>query len=124
MHLASFRGAPVLLNLWATWCEPCREETPYLETLQKAFGEKGLEVIGLSEDTPGSEAAIAEFTQRFGVTYTVLHDPGMLAMDRYGIIGLPTTLLMDRGGIIRYVIIGAASTKDPNLVPTIRALLQ
>jgi len=124
VHLASFRGTPVLLNLWATWCEPCKEETPYLESVAQKYAPRGLKVVGLSQDARGSDEAIASFVKQYGVSYTVLRDPDMIAMERYAIVGLPTTLLMDREGIIRYVTIGAASARDPGFETTIEALLQ
>ena len=124
VHLASFRGTPVLINVWATWCEPCREETPYLQTIQERYGPKGLRVVGLSEDNRGSGDAIAAWVKQFGVTYTILTDPDMVTMNRYAIVGLPSTLLLDRGGIIRYVTIGAASARDPGFEVTIQALLK
>jgi rfaE bifunctional protein kinase chain/domain len=67
---------------------------------------------------------IEDFTRQFGVTYTILNDPDMIAMERYAIVGLPTTLLMDTLGIIRYVTIGAASPRDPGFEGTIQALLK
>ena len=124
VHLASFRGTPVLLNLWATWCEPCKEETPYLESVARKYGPRGLKVVGLSQDARGSDEAIASFVKQYGMTYTVLRDPDMVAMERYAIVGLPTTILLDRQGIIRYVTIGAASAQDPGFETTIQALLQ
>lgn len=124
VHLASLRGTPVLLNLWATWCEPCKEETPYLESVAQKYAPQGLEVVGLSQDARGSDEAIAAFVKQYGVSYTILRDPDMIAMERYAIVGLPTTLLLDREGIIRYVTIGAVSTRDPGFEMTIKALLQ
>ena len=124
VHLSSFHGAPVLLNLWATWCEPCKEEAPYLQQIAEKYVPRGLRMIGLSEDPRGSELLIKSFVKQYGMTYTILNDPTLTVMDRYAILGLPTTLLMDREGIIRYVTIGPASPRDPNFERTIEALLQ
>ena len=122
--LGSFRGDPVLLNLWATWCGPCREETPYLQTLHETYSERGLRVVGVSQDGQGSGSAIRAFMQEFGVTYTVLADPEMVAADRYGVIGLPATFLVDREGMIREVVMGAVTPGSQSFETTLRSILQ
>jgi peroxiredoxin len=122
--LGSFWGDPMILNLWATWCGPCREETPYLQTLHETYSEWGLRVVGVSQDAPGSGSAIRAFMEEFGVTYTMLADPEMVAADRYGVIGLPATFLVDREGIIRQVVMGAATPGSEPFESTIRSIVQ
>jgi cytochrome c biogenesis protein CcmG, thiol:disulfide interchange protein DsbE len=61
LHLASLRGQPVLLNIWATWCAPCREEMPALQALHEEYGPRGLRIIGVSVDSRGAEPAIRRF---------------------------------------------------------------
>ena len=124
IDLGSFWGDPIILNLWATWCGPCREETPYLQTLQETYSERGLRVVGVSQDAPGSGSAIRAFMEEFGVTYTVLADPEMVAADRYGVIGLPATFLVDREGMIRQVVMGAATPGNQSFESTLRSILQ
>ena len=122
--LGSFRGDPVLLNLWATWCGPCREETPYLQTLHETYSERGLRVVGVSQDARGSGSEIRAFMEEFGVAYTVLADPEMVAADLYGVIGLPATFLVDREGMIRRVVMGAVTPGDPTFESTLRSVLE
>lgn len=122
--LESFRGDPLLLNLWATWCWPCREETPYLQALHEAYSDQGLRVVGLSQDVSGSGTEIRAFMEEFGVTYTVLSDPEMVAVDRFGVIGLPATFLVDREGTIRQVVMGAASPDNQDFEATLTSIIQ
>jgi peroxiredoxin len=122
--LSSFRGAPVLLNLWATWCAPCRRETPYLQSLHDAWQGKGLEVVGVTLDSRGFEPEIHEFIEEFGVTYTILRDPDMVSMDRYAVLGLPATFLVDREGIITYAVSGPVREGDRRFEAAVAELLQ
>src|SRR5690606_34895074 len=73
--LDSLRGRTVLLNVWATWCHPCREELPVLQQLHETYEARGLTIVGVSIDAVGAGAAIEEFAREYGVTYTLWHDP-------------------------------------------------
>jgi cytochrome c biogenesis protein CcmG/thiol:disulfide interchange protein DsbE len=122
--LSSFKGEPVLLNLWATWCAPCRRETPYLQTLHERYRERGLRVVGVTVDTRGSASAVRDFLGEFGVTYTILEDPDMVSMDRYAVIGLPATFLVDREGVIRHVIVGPVAEGNRAFEAALEGILQ
>ena len=122
--LSSFEGAPVLLNLWATWCAPCRRETPYLQSLHERYADQGLRVVGVTVDTRGAASAVRDFIGEFGVTYTILSDPDMTSMDRYAVIGLPATFLLDKGGVIRHVSIGPVAEGDARFEAALRSVLQ
>ena len=106
--LADYKGKVVLLNVWATWCEPCRVEMPSIEKLHKEFGPRGLAVVAISVDDPGSETRIAEFVKELGLTFEVLHDPKQVTTRNYQITGYPETFLIARDGVIRKKLIGAA----------------
>jgi cytochrome c biogenesis protein CcmG/thiol:disulfide interchange protein DsbE len=121
--LSSFRGEPLLINLWATWCAPCRRETPYLQTLHERYREQGLRVVGVTVDTRGAASAVRDFVDEFGVTYTILEDPDMISMDRYAVIGLPATFLVDREGVIRHVVTGPVAEGSRDFVAALRKLL-
>ncbi len=96
--LAEYRGNVVLANLWATWCAPCRSETPALERLYAANRDRGLVVLGIDQ---GESAAVAgEFAKRLGLTYPVLLDEDQRYGRSYSAVGLPTSLLIDRTGRI------------------------
>ncbi len=96
--LSKWKGKVVLLNLWATWCAPCRKEMPELAKLQKLLGSADFEVIALSEDLKGVEASAA-FLKEAGADNLALYvDPKATALAAIQSVGLPTTLLIDRNG--------------------------
>ncbi|MGE0159708.1 MAG: TlpA family protein disulfide reductase [Gemmatimonadales bacterium] len=112
VSLASLRGEVVLLNLWATWCIPCQTETPYLQSIFEAYRDRGLHVVGVSQDVGDAEGDIAAFVEEYGVTYTVLHDPLMRGVDLYRAIGLPGSFLIDGEGVLRWMQYGPIREGD------------
>jgi cytochrome c biogenesis protein CcmG, thiol:disulfide interchange protein DsbE len=107
VSLGALRGDPVLLNVWATWCPPCREEMPALQVLHETYGPRGLRVIGVSVDSRGAESAIRSFTADHGITFTILHDPAEAVSRQFRINGVPETFLIDADGRIAHRWIGA-----------------
>lgn len=105
--LADYRGEVVLLNVWATWCAPCRVEMPSMQKLHQSFGDSGLRVVAVSVDDPGMEDAIREFARDYGLTFEILHDPTGSIKARYHTTGLPESAVIDRDGTIRKRIAGA-----------------
>jgi thiol-disulfide isomerase/thioredoxin len=98
ISLSMYRGRVVLLNFWATWCAPCREETPELVGLQNRFRNQGLQVIGVSlDDEP--KAALA-FSKQFKMNYPVVRGDARLAERYGGVLGLPITFLIGCDGRI------------------------
>jgi thiol-disulfide isomerase/thioredoxin len=117
--LADFRGRAVLLNVWATWCPPCREEMPSLDRLQKALGGPGFEVVALSIDAGGA-AVIEQFYKEIGVgSLAIYMDPGMRAAGQLRTPGVPTTLLIDAEGRELGRHAGPARWDDPDVVKLI-----
>jgi cytochrome c biogenesis protein CcmG/thiol:disulfide interchange protein DsbE len=106
VSLQAYRGEGVLLNLWATWCPPCRAEMPYLQELADEYGPRGLRVVGLSVDDRGARDQVLAFLEESGVRYDVLLDPAMTSMDQLGVLGLPATFLVDPDGVIQHVLTG------------------
>ena len=98
--LSDLNGTPVVLNFWATWCGPCREEMPELQSAAERY-EPGIRIIGV--DQGESPAVVQEFLDELGVTFAVPMDEEMTIGDRYRIIGLPTTFFIDNEGIVRQV---------------------
>jgi peroxiredoxin len=99
--LEAYRGKVVLLNLWATWCLPCRREMPSIEALYREFGPKGLAVVAVSIDDPGAEEAIREFVTAYGLTFDILYDPTGAITRTYQTTGVPETFVIGRDGKIR-----------------------
>ncbi|WP_439361612.1 TlpA family protein disulfide reductase [Bradyrhizobium sp. DASA03007] len=121
--LADFKGKVVVLNLWATWCVPCRKEMPALDRLQAALGGAELEVVPLSVDRGGHEAVrkfYSEVTIRNLAVYT---DPSGQTLRAVGAIGLPTTLIIDRAGQEVGRALGPAEWDSPEIAGTLRAVM-
>ena len=116
VSLADLRGRVVLLNVWATWCPPCREEIPVLQALHEAHASDGLEVVGVSVDAAGEAADVARFADRFGVTYPIWLDPQERVSSVFRTTGVPTTLLIDRDGTLLWRHVGPVEAGDPELM--------
>ena len=98
--LADYSGHPILLNFWATWCQPCREEMPSFERLYRDYGPRGLRILAVSVDDPGADGKIRDFVRAYGLTFDVLHDRRARVMDRYQARGVPQTILISASGRI------------------------
>ena len=123
LSLGDFRGKVVLLNLWATWCTPCRRELPALDRLQAKLGRPDFEVLALSVDRQGV-AAVRPFFEQLGLKALKLYaDPSGRTMQSLKLVGLPTTLLIDRAGRQRAVAVGPAAWDSAEAVAAIRRLL-
>ncbi len=108
VSLSDFRGQPVLVNFWATWCGPCRYEMPFLQRILEEQGANGLVVLGINlGESPGE---VSEFMEEFGLSFTTLLDSGQDIALMYNVRSIPTTLLIDENGIIRDRKVGAFAT--------------
>jgi cytochrome c biogenesis protein CcmG, thiol:disulfide interchange protein DsbE len=124
--LADYRGKVVMINIWATWCPPCRVEMPSIEQLHRTFGPKGLQILAVSVDEPGNEAAIRSFVTEYGLTFQILRDPKGQDGDvsrLYEATGYPETIIIGRDGIIRKKMIGASNWNSPENQGLIERLL-
>jgi thiol-disulfide isomerase/thioredoxin len=121
-ELASERGHVVLLDVWATWCEPCVEALPMYAALQKQYADRGLKVYALNVDDDESE--LPGFLSRHGVTLPVLRDPGVVVSERLlKVRMMPTSFLVDRAGVVRHVHEGFAEEFLPRYQQEIEQLL-
>jgi cytochrome c biogenesis protein CcmG, thiol:disulfide interchange protein DsbE len=115
VRLADLRGQVVLLNVWATWCAPCREEIPALQALADRHAREGLEVVGVSVDGRNEVQNIRRFAEQIDMRYTIWHDPEDAVGLRFRTVGVPTTFLIDREGVIAWRHMGPVEADDPGL---------
>ena len=121
--LADFAGKVVVLNLWATWCAPCREEMPGLDRLQAQFADRDVVVLALSVDRAGPER-VKQFLDEIGVQHLhVYRDPKAAATRALKVPGLPATLLIDRQGREVGRVLGIAHWDGPAAVAAVEKLL-
>lgn len=123
VHLSDFRGRTVLLNLWATWCAPCRAEMPMLDRLQAQLGGPEFELVAVAVDR-GGMPAVQRFFNENGIANLAAYvgDPGNV-MGVLGVVGLPTTLLIDAEGREVFRVIGPARWDSPEMVARVQAQL-
>ncbi len=121
--ITAYKGKVVLLNVWATWCEPCRVEMPSIEKLHQEVGPRGRVVLGGSVDDPGADDAIRAFVKEYGLTFTILHDAKQQTKTNYQVTGFPETFVIGREGTIRKKVIGAADWSSESNRALIRELL-
>lgn len=100
LSLDDLRGNVVLLNAWATWCTPCREEMPFLERLHRDYEGQGLQVVGVSIDRGDADPRVREFAANLGITFTILRDPKNRFVRTFRTTGVPETLLIGRNGTV------------------------
>jgi len=122
--MEDFRGKVILVNVWATWCVPCREEMPTLDTLQAELGGDHFEVVALSIDRAGSPV-VRRFYDEIGVTNLKMYvDQTMLSMTALRAVGLPTTILIDAQGRELGRLVGPAEWDDPEMVSFLRGFIE
>jgi thiol-disulfide isomerase/thioredoxin len=115
-------GKVRVVDFWATWCDPCRDQLPFLGRLASAYGPDGLSVYGVSFDEDGAE--LRRFLERNPVPFAILWDKGGAALaDKLEITRLPTTLVLDRRGVVREVRLGYDKGEESKIEATVRALL-
>lgn len=114
--MEDFRGKVILVNVWATWCVPCREEMPTLDALQAELGGENFEVVALSIDRAGSPV-VRRFYDEIGVSNLKMYvDQTMLSATALRTVGLPTTILIDAQGRELSRLVGPAEWDDPEMV--------
>jgi cytochrome c biogenesis protein CcmG, thiol:disulfide interchange protein DsbE len=96
LALTSLRGKAVVVNFWASWCKPCKDEVPLLEQAWRKYRSDGLVVIGIDYDDFKGDAV--RFAKRYGATYPIVHDREKSTVNDYGVIGVPETFFVNRQG--------------------------
>ncbi len=116
------KGKVVLLNFWATWCPPCRDEMPSMIELHKRLQNQGLAIVGASVDTDFSK--LDAFVREYSIPFQVLKDPERsVSLLLYGVSHYPESFLIDRAGKVRFHLIGAVNWTEPTVLKAINSLL-
>jgi len=120
VNLSDFSGQVVLINTWATWCPPCRAEMPDLNTFYNQFREDGFVILAINAGE--APAIAADFTLEYGLDFTVLVDPDYRVMDAFKINTYPTSIIIDRNGVVRDIRVGMHSpaTLTAAVLPLLR----
>ena len=108
--LSDYKGQPVVLNFWATWCGPCRNEIPHLEEVYEAWKDKDLAFFAVNIGESSTD--VISFLDYFGFTMPVLLDSAKTVSRRYGVSGIPTTYFIDEDGIIQNKVVGAFPDRE------------
>ena len=122
VRLSDLDGQVVMVNFWATWCGPCREEMPHLEALYQRYGSLGFTLLGVNveEDSSGADKFLAETP----VSFPILFDPESHVSELYDVVAMPSTVLIDREGNMRYIHHGYKPGYENDYQTQIRALLR
>jgi cytochrome c biogenesis protein CcmG, thiol:disulfide interchange protein DsbE len=118
---SSFGGRVLVLNFWASWCAPCREETPSMEQFHRQLKDQGVVLLGISVDKSADK--YKGFLKRFGVTFPTSHDPGAVVSDSYSTYRYPESYVIGRDGRVIEKIVGRKNWLDPAFIKSIRGLL-
>ncbi len=122
LSLAELRGQVVLLNFWATWCEPCEREMPAMQRLHEKLGPEGLRLVAVSVDD--SSDVVDRFRERFGISFEILWDPDQRVSDAYQAYKYPETLLIGRDGVVVERYVGPREWDSPLYEARIRRMLE
>lgn len=118
----SLRGKVVLINFWATWCGPCKEEMPTLQRLKQIFGPDEFELVAITTDQ--QRAAIQAFVKELGLEFPILLDETKDISSAFGVRGLPTTVVIDQQGRLRGRAVGPRVWDSPDAVALIKSLME
>ena len=118
---SNFGGKVLVLNFWASWCAPCREETPSMERFHRRLKDQGVVLLGVSVDK--NPEKYKDFLKRYGVTFPTFHDPAATISDSYSTYRYPETYIINREGRVLEKIVGRKDWTDENFIKSIQALL-
>jgi thiol-disulfide isomerase/thioredoxin len=121
--LADYKGHVTIINVWATWCGPCKAEMPALEQLYQRYAPKGLKIAAVSIDETASDDSVRAYARNMGLTFDILHDPQYTIEGAYQVVGYPSSYVLDQNGVIRKIVFGAADWTSQANVALVRELL-
>jgi thiol-disulfide isomerase/thioredoxin len=123
VKLAALKGKVVLVNFWATWCPPCREEIPSMMKLNQSMSGKQFQMLAISIDE-GGKAAVESFFKKSGMTLPACLDTDGTVSRSYGTTGVPETFIVDKAGIIQKKIVGGMDWSSPDVIAYLEELLK
>ena len=123
LKLSDLKGKVVLLNFWATWCPPCREEIPSMMKLNTAMAGKPFQMVAVSIDE-GGVPEIESFFKSSGFSLPTYTDPGGAAQKTYGVTGVPETFVIDKNGILVKKVIGPLAWDSPDTIAFLEGLMK
>ena len=121
VSLAQFKGDVVMINFWASWCGPCRQEMPLLDSIYKQYKDMGFTLLGVNVEPHSSKANA--WLKKTPVSYPILYDPKSQVSQLYQVQAMPTTVIIDRKGIVRFVHNGYLPGDENQYMNSIRALI-
>jgi thiol-disulfide isomerase/thioredoxin len=121
LDLHEFRGRVVYLDFWASWCGPCRQSFPWMQTMKSTYEDQGLTVIAVNLDANRAEAD--KFLNRFRPTFEVRFDPRGDLAELYKVQGMPSSVVIDRHGVVRFTHVGFRPVDGPAYEAQVRELL-
>jgi len=121
LRLDEYRGQVVLINFWASWCGPCRQEMPLLDRLHKRYSDAGFAVLGVNVE--GTMGPAKETADRTGVTFPVLVDENQKVSELYDLESMPSSIVVDRDGVVRYVHRGYKPGDEAKYMEVVKALI-
>lgn len=122
LRLEEYRGQVVLLNFWASWCGPCRQEMPVLDKIHQRYEDTGFAVLGVNVE--GEAAPAQEIVDKTDITFPVLIDAGQSVSELYELEAMPSTVVIDRDGMVRYVHRGYKPGDEAKYVEIVKQLIR
>lgn len=122
VSLTDYRGQVVLLNIWATWCPPCKEEMPSMEKLYQQLNGKGFQILAVSIDKEDTKV-VKDFVQKNGLSFTILHDRKNILWNKYGMTGVPESFIIGKDGRIVEKVIGPRDWSEEDIVAKVEDIL-
>jgi thiol-disulfide isomerase/thioredoxin len=121
LDLGTFKGEVVYVDFWASWCAPCRQSFPWMQAMKDAYGSQGLTVVAVNLDANRADAD--RFLKQFHPSFEIRFDPQGSLAEKFNVEGMPTSVVVDRHGVVRYTHIGFKSDDRETLENQLRGLL-
>ena len=122
LRLEEYRGQVVLINFWASWCGPCRQEMPLLDRLHHRYEDTGFAVLGVNVE--GEVEPAQEIIDKTNVTFPILIDDGQKVSELYNLQAMPSTVVVDRDGVVRYIHLGYKPGDEAKYVEVVKQLIR